>query len=464
MLDLNDADDLKAYKELKVAGLKMTGTNFALGMRRDTGKVRVFKRPNQPCQGGEMRKYESTHPGDCTRPKDPRPGDLRMPFPLGTPEAVAVHFNMTRTEIYGLKPPTPEWAEFLRALYGPNSPYQPGTGKPWNVEFLIENDVPHGMILLDTEVDPTVFVNSLQFLNTMKGTYSVFSKYRAAGFTESESLLIMMLANNDPSSTGYFNKTFEYYFPINASIRRILEGKPHDLSGGTLRDRFDYNRPQVQSLFAAGKGEVRTIFRKAMEDKGYVFEKVIEKSYPGSITGRLFKTIEYQKFPFADLCAMARIVIDEAVEASKDEDYSVVTLENKNFGKSNKTPTFKDYEDPKEVEPDYDDEYDEYDEDDDYNQIEWDTPDDTGLVKGEWYHKTGAYNFEYGCNCGSCKTGYKKYVALKAKKAEAQSAGILKIDVPITTIQAGGDYFDYVAKNAAPKSPKKAKKAGKKAA
>lgn len=450
MLDLNDADDLKAYEELKKAGLSMSGVNFALGMRRDNGKVRVFKRTGQPCQGGEMRKYESTHPGDCTRPNDPRPGDLRMPFPLGTPEAVAIHFNMPKTKIYGLKPPTSEWSEFLTALYGPNSPYQPGTGSPWCVEFLIENDIPQGMILLDTEVDPTVFVNSLQFLNTMKGMYSVFSKYRAAGFTEAESLLIMMLSNNDPSQAGFFAKTFEYYFPTNASIRRILEGKPHDLSGGTLRDRFDYNRPQVQSLFAAGKGEVRTIFRKAMEDKGHVFEKMVEK--PSPYSSRPYQSVEYQKFPFDELCAMARVVIDEAVEASKDEDYSVVTLENKNFGKSGKESTPYDYGVADiEIEPDYDD--DEYDDDDDYNQVGWGTPDDTGLVKGEWYNKGPGMLFEYGCDCNSCEKGQKKYFASLTKKVEEPKITVAGSKVEMKT---------FVEEMKA--APKNAKKVGKKAA
>lgn len=424
MLDLNNEGDLKAYEELKDAGLKMSGCNFALAIRRDDGIVRVFQRPNQPCQGGEMRKYEKTHPGDCTRPKDPRPGDLTMPFPDGTPEAVSVHFNMVRPHADDTIPVSyygatikPGWTEFLTALYGPNSPYIKGFGSPENVELLYEGDHPHGILFKDTSFDPTVFVNSLQFLNTMKAVYPVYMKYRNAGFTEAESLLFMMLCNSDVED-GYVMGTYPYYFPVNASFRRILEGKPHDLSGGTFRDRFDYNRPQVQSLFAAGKNEHGVTLKRELEAKGLVTsEQVVKTGY----NGKCYTTAVNKKVPFPEFCAAARIVIDEALEASKDEDLSQVTLVNKDFGKSGAPLRPNNYGDEI-IEEDYSDEegYDEegYDEnyDDDGNTDKPDNvPADGNLKKSVWYNFKGK-SFLFGCPCYNCEKNEAVYKASLTQK------------------------------------------------
>ncbi len=113
-LDMNNPDVQAAFAELLEHGRTMAGTNFALLMSEEVDGGTVFKtyaRPKQPCQGGEMRKYYKSYPmaenglyqdrnkekiilhENCTRKDDPRPSDLKMPFPTGRPEAVAVHIE-----------------------------------------------------------------------------------------------------------------------------------------------------------------------------------------------------------------------------------------------------------------------------------------------------------------------------------------------------------------------------------
>src|SRR6266498_1067963 len=101
MLNRSIPAEETAYQELLSASKSMTGVNFALLMRHDDA-LTVHRRENQPCQGGEMRKYAMTygrpeygdpppkalHP-NCTRPQDYRPADLRHPFPNGIPEGVS---------------------------------------------------------------------------------------------------------------------------------------------------------------------------------------------------------------------------------------------------------------------------------------------------------------------------------------------------------------------------------------
>ena len=210
-------------------------------------------------------KKDILHP-DCTRPDDRRPGDLYMPFPDGIPEAVGVHFRHNE-----------EWAESnfgtyrqsekekfiegfnlkVRLHFGPHGIYTKALGGAESFLLLKgKSDRYEGVIFTDTEVDSTVLVNSLQFFNSIDGRSLV--RLLEIGLTEKEALIISMLNGFWGDAEDYIpiNHTGTYYFSNQVSLRRLIECDPNDLTGGTFRNRFDYNRPDVQHLFKASKNEV----------------------------------------------------------------------------------------------------------------------------------------------------------------------------------------------------------------
>ena len=265
---INSNIDNAALRSLEYLADNMRGRNFALAMRDEEGYLTVYPREHQPCQGGEMRKYKFKgaydagykegallHGDDCTRPDDPRPGDLCHPFPDGTPEAIAVCLYTSQN------------ADLMEFFLSDDSPYRKGIGGRKNVDIRKSGGRVSGLIFKNTSVDPTVLVNFLQFLQYDYST--VWPKLISAGMTPSEAAvsLILMGAND---GTSIIPETYTYYFPLRASIRRIVEGDPHDLTGGTFRDRYDYNRPKIQDLFKAGKGEKVTIWAEELRKRSDV--------------------------------------------------------------------------------------------------------------------------------------------------------------------------------------------------
>lgn len=244
-LDLSKENETEALENLKKEVINLHGTNFGLLMRQESG-LRYYPRSNQPCQGGEMRKYKKTHGDLCTRPTDPRPGDLCHPFPKGIVEAVSIHLQ------YGA---SKDRDTFLDALYGPDSIYLKGFNDPDTVLRLRRADgLTYGLVFTDTEVDPSVFVNSLQYLKEVRPSY--FVRLLKTGFTPKEALIVSMLiqGTNVKDKIG-IGATNSYYFSMYPSLRRLFESDPHDISGGLYRDGYDYNRKDIQDLFKRGEGE-----------------------------------------------------------------------------------------------------------------------------------------------------------------------------------------------------------------
>lgn len=252
MLDPQNETDAEALEELRNFARTGQGLNFALAMRNPDGKVKVYRRQNQPCQGGEMRKYYDTHGDLCTRPGDRRPGDLEHPFPPGVVEAVSVHFSAERDSL-------------LRAAFSNDSPWLRGFGSPDNIELVkTKSKKVVGIILLDTEIDPTVFVNLLQFCRVSRVNWD---RYKGlSGFSVREKLILAGWFNNHSDvSSGVF-ETYQYYFSQKPSLRRLFESDPVDLSGGTYKAGFDYNRPDISKLFSGDDGInlVEELYRRGM--------------------------------------------------------------------------------------------------------------------------------------------------------------------------------------------------------
>lgn len=244
----------EARNEMIELAKRMTGTNFAVCVEKEDGTYSTYSRVNQPCQGGEMRKYFETHGNLCTRPDDKRPGDLRDPFPSGKPVMISRHFHI-HMDFHD---------ETLEAILSPASMYRSCTPK---FEFVKDKKI-KGVLFEGLAVDPTGFVNLQQYINSV-GRRSI-KTMTTHGLTEQEALLVMMLDTDGPNLVS---GTSDYYFPVSASIRRIMDADFHDLSGGTFEDGFDYNRPDVQNLFKAEGDELVTNWYKVMHEFDIFIEK-----------------------------------------------------------------------------------------------------------------------------------------------------------------------------------------------
>lgn len=244
------------FEELKQAVRDGQGTNFTLAMRDDeTGEISLHRRYNQPCQGGEMRKYKTTHPDDCTRPDDRRPTDLRHPFPKGTPEAVGVRFQNFGQ--WGIIP------QFVDDLLD-HGPYHEVSG---DHHYVLDknSDLVVGIIFENMDVDSTAFVNMLQFVKS--SSYTVWSDLLELGFSSDEIANVMYLTSPGQSIRRTIIQPYSYYFSTVVNMKRLLAGEFNDLTGGTFRDRFDYNRPEIQDLFKVREGEHGTNFMKLLSSR-----------------------------------------------------------------------------------------------------------------------------------------------------------------------------------------------------
>lgn len=316
MLDRNVETDAKALDELLHYASSMHGINFALAMRESDGSVKVYPRSSQPCQGGEMRKYQRTHGDLCTRPNDRRPSDLHDPFPSGIVEAVGFHKSHVGEK-------------FLRDSLSEDSPWLKGFNSPDNIIYAEKNGKTVGYIINDTEVDPTVLVNLAQYQNTCGPFYE---KYLEAGFTRKEALVLVALFNHDPEKLGV--QTYNYYFPVLASLDRFFEANPHDLSGGTYRNGFDYNRRDIHNLFKAGPGETHANWGKLVLQKGFP-----RYSQPKLVGYRLKDTYEgpLEFLPVNYYVSNTGLPKPEFVEAVKHTDWGYI------FDKSKTSPTWEKY-------------------------------------------------------------------------------------------------------------------------
>jgi len=229
--------------------LGLSGISYVLTMKHDDYKQKIkgfttpitkqdysiHVRDRQPCWG-ELRKYEDSHKGECTQPKNKKPTDLYHKFPEGIPFSLSVKVNT----------PSKEMNEFLSALYDPKeSPFRLGFNE---VEFVTNPDKLITVLHFpDMNLDPTVLVKSLKMINTKMtntGFEILYCKYIKYGFTPTESLFLLYTQANLDVTLGVSAHTNR-----SISLRRFFEGIPHDLTGGTLKDRVDYNRTELDEVF-----------------------------------------------------------------------------------------------------------------------------------------------------------------------------------------------------------------------
>jgi hypothetical protein len=214
-------------------------SNYELGYK----DYSYHPRFDQPCQGGETRKYTGFNK-DVTQPHNKKPSDLYHPFPEGKPSAISFPLG-------GVKRGKDYNEPFFKAMFSNESPWLKGFGSSSNVRFMTDDKgLAYGVIIgvENLDVDPTVMINCIQMLKNTSG--QSFLKLTKAGLTNNEALAVMML--NRDYVDGSIQRTYDYYFPPVFSARRFFNQKPNDLSGGHYSDRTDYNRTYVQDVFLAG--------------------------------------------------------------------------------------------------------------------------------------------------------------------------------------------------------------------
>lgn len=216
---------------------------------------KLHVRNNQPCYG-EMRKYKVTHGSACTQPEDKRPSDLHHPFPEGTPMAIGVHWGTTISVA----------RETARFLFNPiTSPWKVGFKKP---EIIENSHILHGVSFYDTAFDPTVFVHALKIFRSVSVfNYPSYTVFREIGLEPYEAVIASQIFGSyRPTSTFapfYTTGSFTPHF----SVKRFKDKNPVDLTGGTLRQRFDYNRKKLSFIFDDENGI--DIHKKVSELVGY---------------------------------------------------------------------------------------------------------------------------------------------------------------------------------------------------
>lgn len=233
-------------------------------MRMDDGSYDTHIRTFEPCYGF-LRRYKSTHGDKCTQPEH-KPDDLPHPFPDGTIVAVAVPNQMDH-----LKGP------FLDYVLGDTSPYIAGFNGTDRYQMSHLKSVSCGIVLLDTEIDPTVFINLMKCIHVVwnRSTTIKFAHLLEHDMTEVEAFVCCTNNGDDFDGGG---KVWTYVNTAWPDMEKLETGKVNDFSNGTWKAGFDYSRRNIQDIFKADKSRNRTplheMFNKEFhKNGGYDFDR-----------------------------------------------------------------------------------------------------------------------------------------------------------------------------------------------
>ena len=261
---------------------KVTGWNaYVLAMEND-GVVEYHELSNRPCYG-ELRKYKndyrgnkSEHVGQVTGGPEnnvEKPRDLPRTFPDGTPVCLA--FRLREFEFFSNGWDGPNAyvnKDYLDWLLGETSPYIRGFGSPESVEILMDeaHNRVDSVILHDMAVDPTVMIGL--FLHLKHTTVqNCFPTYVENGLSRDQAgYLCLMSCLFNPVTKNQMSGD-DYSFAQVVDVRRLITQNPHDFSGGTFKDRYDYHRPWIGHLFKAKDKDV----------PGFNFAKEFDQKFGG---------------------------------------------------------------------------------------------------------------------------------------------------------------------------------------
>lgn len=208
----------------KFAGTVGIYRNAASLLMEEDGLYYVYDCPSEPCYG-----FLRTYGKGSTRPNDPRPGDLPRDFPDGTPVALAVPFpqikDHTTTKEY--------WDMYFSGFL---SPYREALKQA----ELIDNDIQYlGIVFLDTDVDSSVLIQFLRVTRyaTSENYYKLKTVLPDEKPEDLFKISLCISSNGTPRAP-------------HAPLKKYLDGEfLPDVTGGTFRNRYAYNRPEIDYIF-----------------------------------------------------------------------------------------------------------------------------------------------------------------------------------------------------------------------
>lgn len=251
MLNLDKKEEAEIIEKMHEFNRAHTGISWSAAVRKDDA-VEYIPMANRPCYG-EMRAYGAS----STRPNDYKPGDLPRPIPAGTREAVSIYIGPVSKD-------AKVHNRFIRFVLSADSPWRKGIGYA-GLQLTHDGDESHhirGLVMYETDVDPTVMVSLFMFLRSARcDHYSNKRDARADSWAElidahGKSELAALIAVNW-MTIHLEQKTFQPSFSLGYFLAQKLDtnlfkaGEARNLSNGrTWRDGEDYNRPEIQDLFA----------------------------------------------------------------------------------------------------------------------------------------------------------------------------------------------------------------------
>lgn len=196
------------------------GITYGITMQTSPSEFKTYVYKNVPCYG-----YLRVYGEHSTRPNDPRPTDLPIDYPLGTPVFLYV------------------------APFGVTS--QCGTQR-----LLVKypyRKVPHqvlednALFFDDLSVDSTLLLAFIRAYN-YEGGRVLFPKEHS-NLSEEELLILNTFFHFDK----YYTKKFSRYdYQLKGDVKKYLNGEI-TFETGPFNQRFDYNRPEIDYLW--GKEE-----------------------------------------------------------------------------------------------------------------------------------------------------------------------------------------------------------------
>lgn len=262
MLDLLKKEEADILEQMHALNRGASGISWSAAVRKDD-KLQFIAMNNRPCYG-EMRAYGK----DSTRPQDHKPGDLPRPIPPGIREAVGCYFGST-------SPSAENHNRLIRYVLSDKSPWRRGLDQR-GIHLTWDGDETHhikGVVLTETEVDPTVMVSLFMVLRSAR--YSNWGDSVANRFctfvdehkmSEAAALAACFWVNISLTSKTFVPSFgFSYFLANKLDPKKFATGEPLSLSNGrTWRDGEDYNRPEIQDLF---KDETLPFFTTDLSQK-----------------------------------------------------------------------------------------------------------------------------------------------------------------------------------------------------
>lgn len=226
----------EAKKVFEETRLENTYEGVVLTKRDDEFLVSYFY--NQPCWGW-MRKYNKDsievlgeRKEDYASYPEAKPCDLYDIFPMGEHLLLKVYIGRVKKELYGY-------------VFGEESPWRLGLDNP-------RYDEGNGELTVDTDFDPTVFVNLLRQI-------SLLSRKVKEGDVKKEVLLTICRDEN-----------FLYFIRASIDLDMFLNGKV-STKPGVFRKGDDFIRQGQESLFFSE--EAINYHKYTQED----FEKILKE-------------------------------------------------------------------------------------------------------------------------------------------------------------------------------------------